>query len=300
MSSHSRTFAFEAGPYKGTKPAISCDGVVAGASLDLSHWSANRTPARFKADTSTEIALNFVRSREAIEEWSDAVVINNHFDTDGALSSWVLLEPEKAEPHRALLIAAAEAGDFDEWPATDRGLWLDAAVRALAANASGDQESYAIVLPKIAELIATLDQRRDLWGREWDALQAAVDDEKRGRVTMERVGAVGLVTHAVGQNEIPGALIARRLRPGARRYLLAFATPDGRFSYRYERPRYAWAVTVVRPPIPAPSTSPLLAALGSAWTDENVPGMSGIVQTRAPIAESPNSVLEILRKIDAA
>jgi hypothetical protein len=132
-----RRFEFVEETYVGSTPAISCDGLVPGAALDLTHWQGNRTPSRFKADTSTEIALNFVASSEAAERWNDAVVVNNHFDTDGLLSVWVLLDPDQATARRDLLMAAAEAGDFDEWPALDRGLWLDAAIRALAWGGTG-------------------------------------------------------------------------------------------------------------------------------------------------------------------
>ena len=121
MSGHARRFQFVDDSYEGNSPAISCDGLVPGASLDLTHWQGNRTPSRYKADTSTEIALNFVRSPEAVEQWADAVVVNNHFDTDGLLSIWTLLDPEPAIANRELLVAAAEAGDFDEWPQLERG-----------------------------------------------------------------------------------------------------------------------------------------------------------------------------------
>lgn len=298
MRATSRTFAFEAGLYSGAKRAISCDGLVAGAALDLSHWAENRTPARFKADTSTEIALNFARTSEATDQWADAVVVNNHFDTDGALSAWVLLEPEAAEAHRDLLVAAAEAGDFDEWPGLDRGLWLDAALRSLAAGAANDPESYSLVLPRIPELLASLDARRDLWGREWDALQAAAAAQQSGRIVTEMHGYTGVASHAMGQPEAPGALLARNFLPGARRYLLAFAADDSRFHYRYERPRYAWADTIVRPRVAEPPTAPLLAALGTEWTDTDLPGMTGIIQTRTPVKMAPHEVLGLLLRVD--
>ena len=48
-----RRFEFVEEPYEGEGPAISCDGLVPGAGLDLTHWQRNRTPQRFKADTST-------------------------------------------------------------------------------------------------------------------------------------------------------------------------------------------------------------------------------------------------------
>ena len=75
--------------------------------------------------------FEFRRLAEGANEWANATAVNNHFDTDGVLSVWTLLDPERTLANRELLIAAAEAGDFDEWPPLDRGLWLDAAIRAL-------------------------------------------------------------------------------------------------------------------------------------------------------------------------
>ena len=90
MNSPGRRFEFVEDSYEGETPAISCDGLVPGAALDLTHWQGNGTPRRFKADTSTEIALKFVVSEEALEQWAGAVAVNNHFDTDGVLSVWTL------------------------------------------------------------------------------------------------------------------------------------------------------------------------------------------------------------------
>lgn len=290
-------FEFVPGSYTGTIPAISCDGLVPGAALDLTHWQGNRTPRAFKADTSTEIALKFVASPEA-DEWAGSVVVNNHFDTDGALSIWTLLEPELALAHRALLVAAAEAGDFDEWPALDRGLWLDASVRALGEPAGDDAGAYALVLPQMADLLAHLDDRRDLWGAEWAQLQAAIDAFETGRLRSETMESLVLVWHAHGVPEVPGPILARRFLPAARRYLLAFDQGRGLHAYRYERPRYAWADTVDRPPCPAPDAEAILAQLGSDWSSDDLPGLTGIVQTVRPIAEPPHLVAQRLRELD--
>ena len=65
---------------------------------------------------------------------------------------------------RDLLVAAAEAGDFDEWPALERGLWLDAAIRSLGSRVEDDAAAYREVLGELPELIDRLDDRRDLWG----------------------------------------------------------------------------------------------------------------------------------------
>jgi hypothetical protein len=293
-----RRFQFVEGPYNGSTPAISCDGLVPGAALDLTHWQGNRTPLRFKADTSTEIALNFIGSAEALEEWPDAVVVNNHFDTDGLLSIWVLLDPEQALANRDLLIAAAEAGDFDEWPAIERGLWLDAAIRSLGSGEVDDASAYATILPQLPELIQRLDDRRDLWGREWGDLQAAVAGLESNRLLAESHGAIGLMIHAPGQPEAPGPLLSRCFLPAARRYLLAFELGDGRHNYRYERPHYAWADTIVRPVLPAPDASALTVALGPEWTDQGLPGMTGVVRTGRPVSERPDAVIRRLLQVD--
>ena len=114
--------------------------------------------------------------------------MNNHFDTDGVLSVWTLLDPERTLANRELLIAAAEAGDFDEWPPLDRGLWLDAAIRVGVASGD-DADAYRAVLRQLPELIEGLDERRDLWGDEWETLQAAAASQAAGRLRAEQSGA---------------------------------------------------------------------------------------------------------------
>jgi len=293
-----RHFVFAPESYEGDLPAISCDGLVPGSALDLTHWQGNRTPHQYKADTSTEIALNFVASPEAAEQWANAVVVNNHFDTDGVLSIWTLLDPDQAVACRELLVAAAEAGDFDEWPALDRGLWLDAAIRALGAGAADDAAAYRTVLPQLPDLVHRLDERRDLWGREWDDLLAAVAAREQGHLRAEVHAKLGLLVHAPGQPEAPGPLLARGFLPGAARYLLAFASDGGQFDYRYERPHYAWADTVVRPALPEPDSGLLAKALGPAWTVEGLPGMTGIVRTHRAVADRPDQLVRRLAELD--
>jgi hypothetical protein len=298
MIALARRFQFVDDSYRSELPAISCDGLVPGAALDLTHWQGNHTPSQYKADTSTEIALNFAFAPEASELWAEAVVVNNHFDTDGILSVWVLLEPERAAECRELLVAAAEAGDFDEWPALDRGLWLDASIRAIGSMAADDEAAYKTALPQLPELVRHVDERRDLWGKECDDLQKSVEALQSGRLQAQRLDAIGIMIHAIGQPEVPGPLLARRFLPNTRRYLLAFERERGKFDYRYERPRYAWADTVVRPVLPPPDAAALACLLGPEWTDAGLPGMTGIVRTRIPLNEPPDALGTRLMRLD--
>src|SRR5258708_35527499 len=96
-------------------PKLSVDGIVPN-SIHFSHWEGNQTPADVKADTSTEIALNLVASPNRGKLTQDVeLVTNNHFDTDGVLSVWTVLNGERALELGDLLVPAAEAGDFSEY-----------------------------------------------------------------------------------------------------------------------------------------------------------------------------------------
>lgn len=96
------------------------DGNEAGRGLQLSHWPGNSTPRHLKADLSVEIALRFASDpgRQALLRGRE-IVTNDHFDTDGLLAAWAVLNPQVALEHATALIAAAEAGDFYEFTNPD-------------------------------------------------------------------------------------------------------------------------------------------------------------------------------------
>ena len=56
----------------------------------------------------------------------------------------------------------------------------------------------------------------------------------------------------MGSPKRPGLCWPGGFCPEASRYLLAFERDDDLYDYRYERPHYAWADTVVRPMLPVP------------------------------------------------
>ena len=103
-------------PRPSARAVIYCDGGTddqfrEGVDLELSHWIPNRTPARFKEDTSTEICLSFVASGDQRFD----LVVNNHADVDGVLSMFTLVAGAWALPHRRTLTQAAHMGDFWGW-----------------------------------------------------------------------------------------------------------------------------------------------------------------------------------------
>ena len=64
------------------------------------------------------------------DEYADAIVLNNHYDTDGVLSCFALLEPEFALKHKQVFIEAAESGDFGEF-SSENGVKLDIALSSI-------------------------------------------------------------------------------------------------------------------------------------------------------------------------
>jgi len=149
----------ERAPTASGRPTITCDGRVAGATLELTHWTDNMTPDLLYADTSTECALNLARARLERSEYTDfddALVINNHFDTDGVLSIWACLQPSEALDCAPLLASGAAAGDFGEWQ-TDAGVKLDLAIGAMGAETDDDAAAYDLCLDRLPWLLDDLD-----------------------------------------------------------------------------------------------------------------------------------------------
>ncbi len=299
--------------------SISCDGLVEGAALHLTHWKKNQTPAALRADTSTGIAFLFNESPLA-EAWKHSPIVNNHFDTDGVLAVFTLLCPEFALQHRALFIAAAEAGDFQEWPSLDDGLRLDAALTQLGLAARDERQAFAEVLPAVRDLVRNLHAREDLWGPAWQRLRAGMQAMNDGLVTVHRRGDVSIVRHGAAfhadrERELPGPLL-HRAHPEARfRWMLfdsaasaatthsaaddahSSSIPTGPsastattplFHARLEWPRHAWADTVLRLPPDPLDPAALAAALGSCWrVCPSMPGTTGLIETAEPIREIP-------------
>src|SRR5262245_39388600 len=76
----------------------------------LSHWPASGTPAALKADTSAEIAMKYL-GQPAFQVDAPAVT-NNHFDEDGLVGIFALLNPDRALAGRERYVDVASAGDF--------------------------------------------------------------------------------------------------------------------------------------------------------------------------------------------
>lgn len=253
-------------------PKLSVDGTV-GNAVHLSHWQGNETPAHLRADTSTEIALNFVTAPDRVEIARGVeVATNNHFDTDGVLSVWTVLAGERALELKDKLIPAAEAGDFSEFtgaravrasitiqggdsPAVE-GVASPLARHLAGGEAVDERRAYTLVLPEVERVLTHTDEYEPLWRDEWARIARALESFERGRSRVvedveSRLSVVTLAPELFGasgfkptRHAAPYTAIAHNAR--GRVFLICTPTGEG-WSYRVDYPYYSWAMTVVRP-----------------------------------------------------
>lgn len=275
-------------------PKLSVDGTVPN-SIHFSHWEGNETPAELKADTSTEIALNLVASprRDSFTQGID-LVTNNHFDCDGVLSCWTVLNGERALRYRDLLIAAAEAGDFSEH-SSDDGVKVSIAIQGaeqsspnnddgspLAQMLAGrefatritdnDALAYELVFPEVERLLTNVNAYEPLWRDGWKDVAEAIESFERGRSQVREHAAsrISLVTLAPEifrggrfsptRHSAPFTAISKFAR--GEMFLIAIPA-DGGWFYRLDYPYYSWAETVVRPQITRRDLSSALLTLNA-------------------------------------
>ncbi|HWS86572.1 MAG TPA: DUF6687 family protein [Pyrinomonadaceae bacterium] len=267
-------------------PLLSVDGTVEGA-LHLSHWEGNGTPEELRADTSTEIALNFAAWPRR-EEWARGVevITNNHFDADGVLSVWSVLNGERALGLRGELVSAAEAGDFSEFP-------NEAAVRVsiliqggdnpfvpgvssplvehLARGAKVDERrAYELVLPEVERVITRTGEYEPLWREGWAWIERTLESfaAGRSRVVEDEASKLSVVTLARDLYGPGGFDPARHGAPytalahNARGEVILVATPYGDgWAYRIDYAYYSWAETRTRPRVARRNLSGLVGRL---------------------------------------
>ncbi len=160
-------------------PNVVVDGAANSATvLTLSHWPGAPTPEVLQRDLSAAIAFAYLE--HPVEAASALVVTNNHYDQDGLVSVLALVEPDRAQAHRDLLIDLAAAGDF--------GIYRDRrAARAsmVIARWSDGGLGYTDTLDRVIDLV----NDPEPWRADWEAEDAHLAESEAaildGRVTID-------------------------------------------------------------------------------------------------------------------
>ena len=251
-------------------PHVVVDGARReGTVLALSHWPASGTPRALRADTSAEIVTRYLDAGADGPEVGTITI--NHYDEDGLLGIWLLMErPPAGSPERTMAVAAAEAGDFgtwtDPWAAriaiaamrmAERGTTPFPEVgRALATAGGGDPAGrlYLALLPRTRRLLTDPERFRLLWAPEWERIAADGDALDAGEATLAEDA-----TTDVAVLKTPRTLHPMAVHPRTRCMRILTARPDGTLvlAHRYE----TWVDYVSRPLAPRVDLTPLAQRL---------------------------------------
>lgn len=255
--------------------------------LSLSHWPKSGTPWALKADTSVGIVFNYLES----PDWHRDVpaVTNDHFDEDGLIGLFCMIEPAFALKNKTLLIDASRAGDFGTYE-DRRAARLAFAISRLVdpglspwspdvigPDSFNDYPRYcATVYTRLLEIlhgmIDDIEAHENLWADEDALLTASEKALETGEATIEEVGDVYLAivrvpadwperpAHRFTQyREVPIHPMAVHNRTRCNR-IVTLCGDRLRFDYRYE----SWVQVVHdRPPLRV-DLAPLADALTRA------------------------------------
>jgi hypothetical protein len=164
-------------------PSIVVDGAAHRDSLlTLSHWPKSGSPKVLRDDLSAQIAFHYLDHPE-LHVPAEAVS-NNHFDQDGLVSVYALVEPEAARTRRDRAIDVARAGDFGTYRDRDsvRIAWT---IASLEAQLGRDVDPYAELLPRVPELLDAPEHFVDHWADEDEHLRRSEEAIASGVVTIE-------------------------------------------------------------------------------------------------------------------
>jgi hypothetical protein len=178
-------------------PNIIVDGAAGpGTVLTLSHWPHSGTPAALRRDTSTEIVFAYLDA-PATHVYAE-YASNNHFDEDGLLGIYALIDPEQALKHRDLILDAARAGDFGVYKQRDAAriaftisAYADPSLSPLPASTFAlpyletSAALYRELLELLPRMIANISEFRALWETEDEKLTASERLIDEGEITIE-------------------------------------------------------------------------------------------------------------------
>ncbi|MBC6607333.1 hypothetical protein H8B13_10930 [Hymenobacter sp. BT188] len=193
------------------QPTILVDSTGLQAALVLAHWRGAATPVALRDDTSSGSVLRALRALHTPGMEAQAVSAN-HFDVDGFVGVWSLLNPALALRHEPLLRLVATLGDFREldWadPLADDALklvcWLNAKEKDLfyppfgapalrRSEAEASAEKFAWFLPAFGEILKNPELGRAAWEPEYARVRRAIEVMQSPATRLVRYPELGLV-----------------------------------------------------------------------------------------------------------
>jgi len=273
------------------QPTIVVDSVARGAALTLAHWRGAATLAALRDDTSAGSVLRALRQPET--PGMEAVAVTaNHFDIDGFIGVWSLLNPELALRNEEMLRLVAALGDFREidfaHPLADHALkmvcWLNAEEKtrfyepfgAPARRRREDEasaEKFDWFLPRFVELLHNPENSRAAWQPEFERVKNAAALLREQPTQPNCYPEIGL---AVIQTATPLPYYA--LFGATAGFDIVLSLYDGH-RYELEHKYTTWVDLESRPTLPRLSLAPLAARLNELETGGQTWAADGITDT---------------------
>lgn len=255
--------------------------------LILSHWRGAPTPDIIRDDTSAAIVLNALR--ENIPGLDLPYVTANHFDIDGFVGVWSLLNPELALEHEEMLRQMALIGDFRELdlnhPLAGEALklvcWINARERELfykpfAADEMEEKEvaqcvkKFEYFLPRFKQVLKDPDWERGAWEDEVGDVLLGYRTMYSPATRLTRHPEIGLIIIETPEPVHYYALFSRTA--GFDMVLACYDNNRYELEYKYT----TWVDIASRPTLPRLPMAPLAAKLNTLeqsnrpWTFDSV------------------------------
>jgi hypothetical protein len=268
------------------QPALIVDSMHPNG-LVLSHWRGAPTPASVRGDTSADIVFNALHQH--LPGLDCPAVTANHFDIDGFIGVWALLNPELALAHEAALREAARIGDFRELkeqnPASALALklvcWINArelehfyapfgTVDMAENEVVASVPKFAYFLREFGAIVQDPEAARQVWEPEYQQVRQDYALIHSSRTHISTYPGIGLVVVRTPQPVHYYALFSCSAG-----YDMVLALYDGN-RYELEYKYTTWIDLDSRPTLPRLALKPLVALLnqkettGQRWTGEPV------------------------------
>ncbi|ARS34374.1 DUF6687 family protein [Pontibacter actiniarum] len=268
------------------KKALVVDSAHANGVM-LSHWKGAPTPEAVKDDTSAAIVLNALRQN--LPALDLPYVTANHFDIDGFVGVWALLNPELALEHEELLRQMALIGDFRELdlnhPLAGEALklvcWLNAKERDLfyrpfEADEMEEKEAaqcvqkFRFFLREFGRALQNPDWEQGAWEDEVGGVLLGYRDMYKPETKVSRHPDIGLIII-----ETPHPLHYYALYSRTQGFDMVLTCYEGN-KYELEYKYTTWVDIASRPTLPRLTMAPLAARLneletsGRRWTYDTV------------------------------
>ncbi|WP_439881844.1 DUF6687 family protein [Pontibacter sp. MBLB2868] len=253
----------------------------------LSHWKGAPTPENVRDDTSAAIVLHALRQN--LPEIDLPYVTANHFDIDGFIGVWALLNPEKALENEELLRQMALIGDFRELdlnhPLAGEALklvcWINAKeqelfYRPFEADEMEEKETeqctakFKYFLREFDRALLNPDWEKGAWEDEVASVLLGYRDMYKPTTKLIRHPAIGLVIIETPHPVHYYALFSRT--KGFDIVLSCYEHNRYELEYKYT----TWVDIASRPTLPRIKLAPLADSLneleksGYHWTSNSI------------------------------